>query len=230
MYFLIDNKKKIIFGWSPKCGCTHIKKIYKYLTESINLNKVHEESDYKNELPVEIENYTTIIFIRNPYERIVSGFLDRYRPSNGTRKYRWKDKTITFENFVNELINENWKAIDKHHFSCQTDDKYNNAIMKSKQLIVYDLKEIDYYFLGNLYNKNIPDEIINYRGNHKRKRFIETINDFVFNVDMPKYYRHNVDLKYFYNDEIRENVYKFYKEDFELFKTMGFCYDVLITD
>ena len=105
MYFLIDELRKIIFGWSPKCGCTHIKKIYKYLTEQILVqNNVHDASDYKNELPANIEQYTSIIIIRNPYERIVSGFLDRYRPSNGMRKYRWKDKTITFEKFVNELF------------------------------------------------------------------------------------------------------------------------------
>jgi len=28
MYFIINNDKKIIFGWSAKCACSHIKRIY----------------------------------------------------------------------------------------------------------------------------------------------------------------------------------------------------------
>jgi hypothetical protein len=35
MYFLIDDNKKIIFGWSAKCGCSHVKYMFKFLTEEI---------------------------------------------------------------------------------------------------------------------------------------------------------------------------------------------------
>jgi len=31
MYFLVDNDKQIIFGWSAKCGCSHIKNIFWFL-------------------------------------------------------------------------------------------------------------------------------------------------------------------------------------------------------
>ncbi len=30
MYFIIDSKCKVIFGWSAKAGCTHIKKYFFY--------------------------------------------------------------------------------------------------------------------------------------------------------------------------------------------------------
>ena len=31
MFFLVDTNKKIIFGWSAKCGCSHIKTIFWFL-------------------------------------------------------------------------------------------------------------------------------------------------------------------------------------------------------
>ena len=41
MYFLIDNKNLIIFGWSAKCACTHIKSIYYFLqNDKISINKM----------------------------------------------------------------------------------------------------------------------------------------------------------------------------------------------
>ena len=52
MYFLVDNKKKIIFGWSAKCGCSHIKYIY-YFLQNDNI----ETPRYKYfEDMIEVEN------------------------------------------------------------------------------------------------------------------------------------------------------------------------------
>ena len=76
MHFLVDNNKKIIFGWSAKCGCSHLKLIYWFLQTgdaTINSKKLHTNDS--KPLPNDIQNYTTIIVTRNPYKRIVSGFL-----------------------------------------------------------------------------------------------------------------------------------------------------------
>lgn len=32
----------------------------------------------RDEIPNDIENYITILFSRNPYKRVVSGFLNKY--------------------------------------------------------------------------------------------------------------------------------------------------------
>jgi len=226
MFFLIDNSRKIVFGWSPKSGCTHVKKIYHYLTKSVNISQVHHNTDYKNELPIDIYNYVSILIIRNPYERLVSGFLDRYRPTNNTRKMRWKPKTITFEMFVNELIKENWIAIDKHHFSSQLSDKFSKHVLNSKELHVYDLKHIDYDFIGKLYNKQIPKEIIEYKGNHVRKQ-ITIFEEPVYNVDMPIYFKYKVPVQYFYNEDIKTKVFNYFKEDFDFFKSLGIDYSII---
>ena len=63
MYFIIDNKLKIIVGWSAKCGCTHIKRICYYLQTNIDKDNIHIYVE-KLPLPYDIENYTTILIIR----------------------------------------------------------------------------------------------------------------------------------------------------------------------
>lgn len=41
MYFLVDFEKKIIFGWSAKSGCSHIKNIYLFLQGKNIKNNIH---------------------------------------------------------------------------------------------------------------------------------------------------------------------------------------------
>ena len=222
MYFLIDNKLKIIFGWSAKCGCSHIKKIFGYLQNDIENNVIHTNKDFNN-LPNDIENYTTILIIRNPYERIISGFLDKYR-EGGEFRFMWKQNTLTFTNFVDELVKNNWEMVEKHHFTPQTSECFNSdAILKSKVLKVYNIKNINYKYIEQIYNKNIPKTLINFRGGHERNSTIE-LNTPVFDLDFNSYNDKNIKPKYFYNKNIRNKVYNFYKNDFIFFENCGFIF------
>jgi hypothetical protein len=102
MLFFIDYENKIIFGWSAKCGCSHVKNIFFFLTTNNIPEYIHNPEN--DSLPDDIENYTTIIIIRNPYKRLVSGFLDKYSEYGEFRKY-WLLPTLVFSQFVDELIN-----------------------------------------------------------------------------------------------------------------------------
>jgi hypothetical protein len=77
MHFLVDLKKKVIFGWSAKSGCSHVKNLFFYLTKGTINNKLHNGGESHN-LPDNIEEFIIFLFIRNPYKRVVSGFLDKY--------------------------------------------------------------------------------------------------------------------------------------------------------
>ena len=227
MYFLIDKKNKIIFGWSAKCGCSLIKKIFWFLINGNEDNKIHTDKDY-NDLPDDITNYTTILIIRNPYERLISGFLDKYRKEGQFIKL-WKHNIITFSMFVNELISNNWIMIDKHHFTQQTTECFDkNKIIESKCLKIYDIKNIDYEYIENLYNTKIPESLLNSKIGHERQIYNDTFDQNIFDLDMDIYYNYNVPIKYFYNKEIKNKVYEFYKNDFLFFKEYGFNYDVII--
>jgi len=223
MYFLIDKSRKIIFGWSAKCGCSHIKKIYWYLQNDKEDNKIHTKLDYNQKLPSAIKNYIIIIIIRNPYERLISGFLNKYKKDGEFRKH-WKSNTLKFVDFVNEILINNWKQIDKHHFTPQTTELFDkNKLVKSKKLILYDIKNIDYKFIEDLYNKKIPDTLINFRGGHENKSTI-VLEKNVFDLDILEYCDYRVPTNYFYNENLKKQVDTIYKNDFLFFKEYGFDY------
>jgi hypothetical protein len=225
MYFLVDTKNKIIFGWSAKCGCSHIKNIYWFLQTNCLTNEIHTIKDYCK-LPNDIKNYITLIFSRNPYKRIVSGFLDKYRKEGGLRNL-WKHSSISFSKFINEVIKNNWKMIDKHHFTPQTTEYFNKKILLSKIIKFYDICNIDYEYIEQLYNKKIPECVINKKEGHERIYKIKN-NDFydkyVYDLNMDDYIDYDIDLKYFYNEEIRKKVFNFYIKDFNFFNQNGIDY------
>ena len=145
-----------------------------------------------------IGNYTTIIFCRNPYKRIVSGFLDKYRIDSPIRQHMWPDKNIQFNKFVEQL--GNWRYIEKHHFTPQTTEAFNNKIINSKIIKCFDIENIDYNYIEKLYNKKIPMELLEFKGGHTRNDIPKELefNKNVFDINMEEYYEYNIKTKYFY--------------------------------
>jgi hypothetical protein len=232
MFYLVDKINKIIFGWSPKCGCSHIKRLFLYLTsnktsqEIINMSSNSVHSHCSNPLPNDIENYKTIIVCRNPYKRLVSGFLDKYKPT-GQFRHLWKYKFMTFDLFVKELIKKS-DMIEKHHFSPQTGGCFNSKILKSQELKIYDIGDIDYKYIEGIYKKEIPEKLLNKKEGHERsfKNFNNNINHKVHHKLMITYLNSNVETKQFYNDDLMKKVYKFYEKDFIFLKEHGLNYKI----
>ena len=225
MFFLVDTNKKIIFGWSAKCGCSHIKNIFWFLqTDNLEVS-IHTINDI-NPLPDDIQNYTTIIFTRNPYKRIISGFLDKYK-KNGEFRHLWKDSHLSFSQFVDRVINSRWEIIDEHHFIQQTSSDFDIKILQSKNIKFYDICNIDYLYIEQLYNKKIPEYIINKKLGHERNLCIKTndcYDNYVYDLNIDEYIDYNVDIKYFYNKEIKEKIFNFYNKDFIFFNENGIDY------
>jgi hypothetical protein len=225
MYYLIDKNLKIIFGLSAKCGCTHIKNIYFFLlnNEFFKGDNIHIVC-IPQKLPNDIENYITIIISRNPFKKIVSGFLDKYS-EHGEFRRLWKVSNLTFSNFIDELIKNDWKMIDCHHFTQQTSEDFDKSnIMRSKIIKCYDIENIDYNYIEKLYNKEIPLTLKNFKGSHSRQKKDTFFNEYVYNLNIDEYINSNVDIKYFYNEKLKKDIINFYKNDFDFFKEFGFDY------
>jgi len=225
MFFLADKERKILFGWSAKCGCSHIKRIFWFLQNGKIDNQIHSAKDYSS-MPDDIEKYTTIIISRNPFKRIVSGFLDKYKPG-GEFRYLWESDTTlyTFSAFLDELFKCNWNIVNQHHFTPQTSEKFKEVILNSKSIHLFDIEVIDYGFIERLYNKQIPDELLNYKGDHIRRTYeLDEVSDHLYDLNMDDYYNYNVDPKHFYNEDIKNRVFAFYKNDFAFFKKLGIEY------
>ena len=219
MYFIVDDKVKLIIGWSAKCGCTHIKRIIRYMQTNKEQLEIYQHSSAdRNNLPTNYTEYTWIIIVRNPYERVVSGFLDCYVK----RKWKWIDQPLTFSNFVNELEKSNNK-IDKHHFECQMLNSPTN-ISSIKNMHICDLKKIDYSIIENIYNKKIPDSYINFYGSHAistahcTKIMTQVSYDIVFDETT----KHSLKTppRLFYNEKLKQQIKKIYKLDFDFFESI----------
>ena len=226
MFFLVDDKQKIIFGWSAKCGCSHVANMYWFLQTNNTENVIHTQNDV-NKLPLDIENYTTIIFTRNPYKRIISGFLDKYSTNRGEYRHLWKDAFLSFSQFVDKLINYDWETIDYHHFAPQTTKQFDKIILHSKIIKFYDIGQIDYEYIEQLYNKKIPEYILNKKQGHERSLNINVesyYNNYVYDLHIDDYIDYKIDTKYFYNEEIIKKVFNFYIEDFKFFEENGIDY------
>jgi hypothetical protein len=220
MLFSVDTENKIIFGWSAKCGFSHIINIYRFLRDnSIDIRT----NNIVNILPNDIENYTTIIITRNPYKRIISGFLDKYR-IGGQYRHLWKYDDITFSIFVDELVKNNWAIIDHHHFTPQTTEGFDMKILNSKCLKFYDIEKIDYNYIENLYNTIIPESVLHKKEGHERGNYNISIDKYVYDLNMDEYLYYNVDIKYFYNEELKNKIFEFYKNDFIFFNENGIDY------
>ena len=227
MFYLIDNKNKIIFGWSAKCGCSHIKHLFNFLSNNKeNVNNIHKNINVYRVLPNNIENYITIIISRNPYKRIVSGFLDKYK-LGGEFRHLWKYNYITFSMFVNELVKKNWKMIENHHFTPQTSEGFDIKILKSKCIKCFDIENIDYKYIENLYNRTIPEHILQKKEGHERVQNIKDdtiLGQPLYDLYMITYLNKKVELRYFYNEDLKRKVFNFYKNDFTFFNEMGLDY------
>lgn len=226
MHYLVDHKNKIIFGWSEKCGCSHVKNLFYFFQTNNTKNEIHKGKDCQP-LPKNIEDYAIILFIRNPYKRLVSGFLDKYK-EGGQYRNRWNHSTITFSKFVDELICDNWKMVEKSHFIQQTRERFDvNIITKAKSFKIYDIENIDYTYIEELYGTKIPQEVLNFKGEHIRNKFAPDYNDNdnVYDLDMKIYFKYNVTFKKFYNEPIKNKVYNFFQKDFLFFKEYGFDYE-----
>jgi len=223
MYFLIGQNYNILFGWNTKCGCTHIKRIRNFLE---NNNKGIHQSYEDNYLPENINELIIILIIRNPYKRLVSGFIDKYK-DNGQQRHKWlNNKPLTFTNFVDEIVKENWEEIDAHHFIPQTSNGfYYNKLKNHKNLLIYDIENINYTYIETLFNKKIPHDLINNKGGHHNTK-TSSINKPVYDLLQIEYEEFKPTLCSFYNETIKQKVYNFYKDDFEYFKEIGFDYKI----
>jgi hypothetical protein len=222
---MVDNENLVIFGWSAKAGCSHIKNLFYFLSRGTIDNKIHTLNDI-HKLPYNLIFYRIILFIRNPYKRLISGFLNKYK-INGQLRKEWDKSNIplTFSNFVDELITGKYRYVERHHFTPQLSEQCNLEILTHKSLKLYDIENIDYKNLEKLFNRQIPKEVLEYRGIHFFKG-INPVNYKVYDLQIDKIIDDNLKplTECFFNTKIKEKIDKFYKNDFLFFKYKGFVY------
>lgn len=239
MFFLIDKEMKLMIGWSYKCGCSHIKYIFKCLVNkksSFDLEQLHIDIDDKNKLPIDYLDYKIMIIVRNPYDRLVSGFIDIYNKRGSAiinidqliylNELKHKNNNrFTFTLFINEMYKNGFDNIN-YHFNPQFGDSWEKGkIEKHPNVIFNDLYTIDYQFLENIYDIPITPDMRQFKGNHiidKKQPSFNKLYDLVYS----KYSNESLYTAKFFNQDIINKVNHIYKTDIDYLKNIGMNYNL----
>lgn len=154
-HILVDSKHQLLYCYVPKVACTNWKRVLMILSGVINTTEVlsipadlahsrHVLASLANYTEPRIAQllttYTKFLFVRHPFERLVSAFRNKLEPNLIRSKYfqsrlgkyivkRYRRKSynatnstgddVTFEEFISYLtqshgagLNEHWQAID----------------------------------------------------------------------------------------------------------------------
>jgi len=246
MLFLVSDKLKIIVGWTPKCACTTIKKWF-FDTLGVEFKNVHQgsfdsqykltvdqNSNIKNQLN-KYNKYTKVLFIRDPYKRMVSGYINKVVKEDTSYK-----KNRNFRNFKSFVYNHDKTfALDgylAHHFNPQTlgQFKYFKS-MKWEWDFVIDIesmndgiKEVNKVLGTNV----IPSD----RAHPKNTTHYQDDPSKINKAHLKPYYLTPQKLKtlevknklppynFFYNKDLIKACESIYSQDFKYFKSLGITY------
>jgi len=119
-------KKKTLFSVSPKCGEESIRYLILKEENIYNPEKIWRELNLFSNLNIKNVNYIyNIIIVRNPYDRLVSGYIDKFLTGNyyhlqfcqnAKKYYNINDDNIriSFQQLVDYLITQPKKNLDAH--------------------------------------------------------------------------------------------------------------------
>ncbi len=217
--FYCDNENKICISFTPRGGCSISFQQYLdlvgLLKDGLDYNPfIHNYRIllHRNVMFIDInklidQNYTFIKFIMNPYIRAVSIFRSQ------------TSHNLSFRLYLKQLINKEidyFNTNDKYHLHQQYIPGEEKIITKYIKIDKYECFEIK-LSNGTLYNLDVNKYHSNHHG--KKTEYTEFCGDLLkndVNKTLPKSY------KYFYDKEIKELVYTYYKQDIENY---GYSFD-----
>ena len=180
-HLLYDDSKRIIFCYVPKSGCSNWKRMFAVLNGTVKaddtnrprkdilqgVNKLEYLSE--EEQKTRLKHYFKFSFVRNPLERIVSGYRNKVAvPINFANRNHWPDRILyqiikkyektkyiewsktnftsadfypSFEGFIKYLTSVKLSTLNEHF----------RPFMDLCQPCA-----VNYNFIGNFYN--LPDE------------------------------------------------------------------------
>jgi len=238
----INKQHKYGIIWHPKCGCTTITHIF-CLVNNVYLNYEYQKSMcyyYKKyRYNSYLQNIDYITFVRNPYDRFVSTFLDKhvyktdpiFLTLSGYREFIHKYSDETMFNISSFLLN---KGYISEHYTLMSDcrllnkHKYKNK-HKHKVVKIEDGLNTNLYDFFKKYHKNIDrfdifNKFENVRHNKQDKKNCDST--FLFSTFHPNQWisfshDYNIDYNTILNSPdfqiIKKYIYDYYKKDFEAF-------------
>ena len=216
---------KFLIYFSAKCGNTSLRKWFMNFEYGIDINNICNvrlitdiiRETYNN---INYNEFKKIILVRNPYDRCISMFIDKFIFKQDTIYQSLSSDDITFNTFIDLLLTQkdnNFRDTNEHfipqiinRYDIQFDyiiklENIQNDMMEfiNKEL---ELKEYVYTFKPEYnFKSNYDDKYINNLCNLKLS-------------ELSKYKSFN--KKLFLTDENKAKIYNIYKDDFIYFNYM----------
>jgi len=191
---MISHKKKFVFFHIPKCGGSSLISKFKKYRDEEKYKDGHPKLDAIIEM--NLKNYFTFTFVRNPYDRLVSAF---YYIKNGNTGWYY-DKQLKRKLGLRKL---NFKDFVKTKLTQDTMSKCHFAPVFGHFVSSDTISKID--FIGRVENLKSDFKII------CNKLEISNIDIPHKNKSKHKHYTE------YYDDETKEIVAKKYAKDIEYF-------------
>ncbi len=226
---LKDTQKKVIVDWSPKAGCTIMVKMFfrnmGLLEEALAYDSwVHEYRMHVFSVnhPTTVEDirdptYYKIKFVRNPYHRVVSGFMHTMKypvMHQPVKKALWRwNANISFKSFVKYLSKIDLHTCDPH-YSLQKKDFETGPQNCFDEII--KIENLDHSINDLNARKGFGFDLSGLTSNHH----LEKNRNLVANVATTKWSKLQNDIpwySFFYTPALAEKVYSLYREDFEAY-------------
>jgi hypothetical protein len=237
-------KHNVIIQVAPKCGEESVR--YLIFREE-NIENPH--NIWKNVKEIQIPKSLLLIpkiicIVRNPYNRLVSGYIDKFLTGNyhhlpfckKVKEYYKRDddnKRITFKEFVNYIISQPYDSLDPHFKPQFLQHNLNNSVYILKLENISEIERI-------LCIVGFKNKFINYRDEHlykfKKKKYNNNVYDMYykdFDIAENRNNREelrpsgcdgvgyqNANIPYyddFYDEELKKKIYSYYKDDFKIF-------------
>lgn len=210
MYILYSKEYKLIFIMFSRCWS---KTMINWIGEINNIpenerNSHKKTAENKNMclnslnftemLELIDNNYKIYIMVRNPYDRLLSTTIAHKQHQH-----------MTYKEFINKYDN-------------------HDSIIMSHPKVIFLMKNREYEILyfPNFYIKleqiriqyEIPNEIKGYQ-ELRYTNDISSYNDNIYNLKLENFNNENIPYyTHFYNDELKNKVYKMFENDFLNFK------------
>jgi len=224
--FIYGSKAQIVFAYIPKAACSNWKCILRYLqgySNYLDTNIFHDRKKSGLIYLSELENAEEILynasipkltFVRNPYTRILSAYLNKIKPfsenesildmnfyqiyiniDNFRKKHFPKKKIVDFECFINWLYESK---------NCYTQNEH-----WIPQSTILGLDKVKFDFIGKF--ERFSTDVAKILKIMKCDIPFPTQKD----INFPPT-RANELVDYYYNSELVEKVKKIYLNDFLL--------------
>jgi len=219
-----SEKYEYSISWSAKSGCTTFRKLFLFLHQNeLDNEPTNKWHDLDLDFPFNNRFKKVMVLSRNPYDRVLSAFTNKVcgGPGHNGLSRKISLNRITFKNFLLYLFDRksNLGKIDVHitpqHFSLNLLE--DHEVFKI-QLESFNQKIIEAYNYFGLEQLTPDIKIFLANKNEFKNATQRNDDDFfcgetIYSIDETVF----PEIKYFYNDELRELVQKIYAEDFKIF-------------